>query len=92
MSLEHMVTRQRVADGPAEAGRLAIRAGLDTEFPTPYGYGDALADEVAAGRVDITDVDTSVHRILTAKYRLGLFENPYPVESHRPRRRRERGP
>ncbi|WP_102194693.1 glycoside hydrolase family 3 N-terminal domain-containing protein [Microbacterium aurantiacum] len=80
-TLQHMVTRQQAADGPAEAGRLAIHAGLDTEFPTPYGYGDTLAEEVAAGRVDISDVDTSVHRILTAKYRLGLFENPYPAES-----------
>lgn len=80
-TLEHMVSRQRAADGPAEAGRLAIVAGLDTEFPTAYGYGDTLAGEVAGGRVDVAHVDTSVHRILTAKYRLGLFENPYPAES-----------
>jgi beta-glucosidase len=80
MTLEHMVTRQRVARTPAEAARLSIHAGLDTEFPTPYGYGDVLVGEADAGRVDISDIDRSAHRVLTAKFRLGLFENPYPQE------------
>ncbi|HEY9309264.1 MAG TPA: glycoside hydrolase family 3 N-terminal domain-containing protein [Microbacterium sp.] len=80
MTLEHIHTRQRAAASPADAGRLTIAAGLDTEFPVPYGYGDALAGEVEAGRVDIAHVDRSVRRILTAKFRLGLFENPYPAE------------
>ncbi|MFF1571383.1 glycoside hydrolase family 3 N-terminal domain-containing protein [Leifsonia sp. NPDC058292] len=81
MTLEHIVTRQFAASTPAVAGRLAIAAGLDAEFPTPYGYGDVLAAEVEAGRADVTDVNASVRRILTAKFRLGLFENPYPEES-----------
>ncbi|WP_194396200.1 glycoside hydrolase family 3 N-terminal domain-containing protein [Microbacterium atlanticum] len=80
MTLEHIHTRQRAAASPADAGRLTIAAGLDTEFPFPYGYGDALVGEVEAGRVDIAHVDRSVRRILTAKFRLGLFENPYPAE------------
>lgn len=79
-TLEHLVTRQRAARTPGEAGRLAIRAGLDTEFPTPYGYGDPLVDEVEAGRLDASYVDTAVRRVLNAKFRLGLFENPYPQE------------
>jgi beta-glucosidase len=80
MTLEHIHTRQRAAASPADAGRLTIAAGLDTEFPFPYGYGDALAGEVEAGRVDMAHVDRSVRRILTAKFRLGLFENPFPQE------------
>ena len=80
MTLEHIHNRQRAAASPADAGRLTIAAGLDTEFPIPYGYGDVLVGEVEAGRVDIADVDRSVRRILTAKFRLGLFENPYPAE------------
>lgn len=80
MTLEHIVTRQRAAATPGEAGALALAAGLDTEFPTPYGYGDALVSEVEEGRVDVSLVDRSVHRVLTAKFRLGLFENPYPAE------------
>ena len=80
MTLEHIVTRQRAASSPGDAARLTIAAGLDTEYPIPYGYGDALVAEVESGRADIAHVDRSTHRILTAKFRLGLFENPYPVE------------
>ncbi|MFH8249018.1 glycoside hydrolase family 3 N-terminal domain-containing protein [Microbacterium sp. B2969] len=80
MTLEHIHTRQRAAASPGDAGRLTIAAGLDTEFPVPYGYGDALVGEVEAARADIAHVDRSVHRVLTAKFRLGLFESPYPQE------------
>lgn len=81
MSLEHLVNRQHAAQTPGEAGRLTIEAGLDTEFPLPFGYGDALVAEVEAGRTSVSYVDASVRRILTAKFRLGLFENPYPSQS-----------
>ncbi len=80
MTLEHMTGRQRVAATPAEAGRLAIAAGLDVELPSEYGYGAVLAREVEQGTVDIRHVDTSTRRVLRAKFELGLFENPYPRE------------
>lgn len=80
-TLQHIVDRQRAAGNAAEAAALTIRAGLDTEFPTAYGYGETLAAEVEAGRIDVADVNRSAHRILTAKFALGLFENPYPQES-----------
>jgi beta-glucosidase-like glycosyl hydrolase len=80
-TLEHFVDRQRVATDPAEAGRLALAAGLDTENPLPYGYGDALAAEVECGAVDPRHLELSVRRVLRAKFDLGLFENPYPAES-----------
>jgi beta-glucosidase len=79
-TLEHLVTRQRVARDAAEAGRLAISAGLDVENPVPYGYGDTLAAEVERGKVDPRDVEASVRRVLRAKFELGLFENPYPPQ------------
>ena len=43
-----------------------------------YGF---LPDAVAEGRLDVADIDASVARILTAKFRLGLFENPYTDEA-----------
>jgi beta-glucosidase len=82
----HIVTRQRAARTPAEAGRLTIAAGLDTEFPTPSGYGHALATEVEEGRVDLWHVDASVRRILTAKFALELFEIPIPPNTSTCRR------
>jgi len=80
-TLEHFVDRQHVARDRAEAGRLAIAAGLDVENPVPFGYGDVLAREVERGAVDHEHLETSVRRVLRAKFELGLFENPYPAQS-----------
>jgi beta-glucosidase len=46
----------------------------------PYSYKEftgTLLDEVKAGRVSTRRVDDAVSRILTQKFRLGLFEHPY---------------
>lgn len=80
-TMDHMVDRQRDARDPAEAGRLALWAGLDTENPVPYAYGDTIAGEVERGGIDIEYLDMAARRILTAKFDLGLFEHPYPQES-----------
>ncbi len=79
-TLNQLVGRQRVAPDAAAAGRMAIRAGLDVELPTPYGYGDVLAAEVDGGAVDVGDLDLCVWRVLRAKFDVGLFEKPYPTE------------
>ena len=61
---------------------LALKAGLDMDMA-----GDAPAIDVAfiknlktaldEGKINIADIDTAVKRILTAKYQLGLFDDPY---------------
>lgn len=79
-TLDQVVERQRVASTPAEAARLAIAAGLDVELPKPYAYGTPLIEEVQRGLADVRYVDACVHRVLKAKFELGLFENPYPAE------------
>jgi beta-glucosidase len=79
-TLEHLVDQQKIAHDPAEAGRLALAAGLDTENPAPYAYGDTLAGEVERGSVDPDHLQVAVRRVLRAKFELGLFENPYPTE------------
>ncbi len=54
----------------------AARAGVDMEM-----HGDAYIKHVpglvADGKLDIGLIDTAVANILRAKFRLGLFENPY---------------
>jgi hypothetical protein len=39
-----------------------------------------LIDEVRRGAVDVGALDACVHRVLKAKFDVGLFENPYPAE------------
>ncbi|MGV9341592.1 glycoside hydrolase family 3 protein [Streptomyces sp. NPDC003688] len=59
--------------------RTSVNAGVDMMM-VPYGYKDftaALTAEVTAGRVTERRIDDAVSRILTQKFRLGLFEHPY---------------
>ncbi|MFB0618065.1 glycoside hydrolase family 3 N-terminal domain-containing protein [Streptomyces sp. AGS-58] len=59
--------------------RTSVDAGLDMMM-VPYGYKDftaTLTDQVRAGRIGEARIDDAVSRILTQKFRLGLFEHPY---------------
>ncbi|MGW0706856.1 glycoside hydrolase family 3 N-terminal domain-containing protein [Streptomyces sp. NPDC002643] len=59
--------------------RTSVNAGLDM-IMVPYAYGDfhrVLVDEVRAGRVTERRIDDAVSRVLTQKFKLGLFEQPY---------------
>lgn len=65
-----------VAADREEAGRLALRAGVDVDMVSEIYLKD-LPAAVRAGRVPMAQVDASVRRVLEAKYRLGLFDDPY---------------
>ncbi|MBN1181647.1 MAG: glycoside hydrolase family 3 C-terminal domain-containing protein [Bacteroidales bacterium] len=65
-----------VAPSMAEAGLMAFKAGIDVELPDMEGF-KYLKEYVAAGKIKEKEIDQTVLRILTEKFRLGLFENPY---------------
>lgn len=67
----------RIAKDRLEAGKLALNAGVDMEAPYPFGYGEELKEAVLNGDVDIKLIDEKVLNILTLKFKVGLFENPY---------------
>ncbi|MGB4448344.1 MAG: glycoside hydrolase family 3 N-terminal domain-containing protein [Cloacibacterium sp.] len=54
----------------------AIIAGSDVDMES-RSYTNHLAELVKEGKVDIQLVDDAVRRILTKKYELGLFDDPY---------------
>lgn len=64
--------------------RTSVNAGLDMIMvPTAYqDFTKTLKDEVAAGRIGQARIDDAVARILTQKFRLGLFEKPYADTTH----------
>lgn len=65
-------------DYPSDV-RTSVKAGLDM-IMVPTNYQDftrTLKDEVTAGRVGQARIDDAVARILTQKFKLGLFEQPY---------------
>jgi beta-glucosidase len=67
----------------AEEVREAVNSGIDMVM-VPYDYADfigLLRAEVEAGRVPMARIDDANRRILTRKFELGLFENPYTDRS-----------
>lgn len=74
-AVEQLVVQGVVKDKKV-AGELAINAGLDMDM-TDGVYNAYLEQSVKEGIVSEEVIDESVRRILRAKYRLGLFEDPY---------------
>ncbi|QHF25645.1 glycosyl hydrolase [Rathayibacter sp. VKM Ac-2804] len=62
-----------VAVDTADAGRLAIRAGVDVELPQTAAYGE-LPRLIREGVVDERDLDRSVERHLRHKFEAGLLD------------------
>jgi len=78
-SIELTVTKQHVARDMQEAAILAIEAGLDADTPITEAYYE-LPAAVREGVLDERYIDDAVSRVLTAKFRLGLFEKPFVDE------------
>ena len=54
----------------------AINAGVDMDMVSD-GFVGTLKKSVEEGKVSVETVNTACRRILEAKYKLGLFDNPY---------------
>ncbi|MER5252830.1 glycoside hydrolase family 3 N-terminal domain-containing protein [Streptomyces sp. NPDC002855] len=68
----------RLAGDPVAAGALALDAGTDLSLWD--GCFPRLAEAVERGLVSEHALDAAVARVLTLKFRLGLFERPYVDE------------
>ncbi len=75
----HDLIAHGVAADNDEATAMGINAQISMDM-AGYNYQKNLVDLVRAGKIKESDVDVCVREILRMKYRLGLFENPYPVE------------
>jgi len=78
-AVEQLAGLQHVAQDNAAAGLLALKSGVDMELPTPSGY-PALVAAARDGKLSAKELDEAVGRVLTAKFRAGLFEHPYADE------------
>jgi len=58
------------------ATQYAIKAGVDMDMESS-DYVNYLEKLVKQGKVSVKLIDDAVKRILTVKYELGLFKNPY---------------
>lgn len=59
-----------------EASAQALKAGTDMDMCS-MGFIATLEKSLKEGKVSETDIDKACRRVLEAKYKLGLFQNPY---------------
>ncbi len=55
---------------------LALNAGIDMDM-VGEGFLTTLKNSIAEGKVKMQDIDMACRRILEAKYKLGLFDDPF---------------
>ncbi len=65
-----------------QVAELALKAGVDMDMAgdspaIPAAFVKTLKQSLEDGKITMSDLDTAVKRMLTAKYKLGLFDDPY---------------
>ncbi len=63
-----------------DAGMRCLAAGLDVEEPGKEGFGEWMKEQFREGKADQRILDRAVLRVLTTKFRMGLFEHPLAME------------
>ena len=75
--INNLFSREKVAKDKKDAIRIAINAGIDMSMdPYSVDFCVLLKELVNEGKVKMSRIDDAVRRILRAKYRLGLFDEP----------------
>jgi len=60
----------------SQASALALKAGTDMDMCSE-GFIQTLEQSLKECKVTMAEIDQACRRVLEAKYKLGLFENPY---------------
>ena len=59
-----------------ESTLFSVGAGMDMNMHGPF-FADYVVELVNEGKLNVSRVDEAVSKILEAKFKLGLFENPF---------------
>ncbi len=79
----HQLSIHGLTENDKESVFQAVSAGVDMEMAGGT-YSAHLAELVEEGRISVETIDSAVANVLRAKFRLGLFDNPYVDPSHLP--------
>lgn len=79
-AIPHLNGLRQVAPTDCDAMLLAFNAGVDVELPDA-NCSNHLPELVRSGRIDAHRLDDAIRRVLELKFRLGLFDEPYPDEN-----------
>ncbi|MGD8781238.1 MAG: glycoside hydrolase family 3 C-terminal domain-containing protein [Ignavibacteria bacterium] len=66
----------KIVDTPEEASAIAVQAGTDLECGNAY---ESLVNSVKQGLISEEELDISVKRVFTARFKLGMFDPPSMV-------------
>jgi beta-glucosidase len=81
--IKKLNTQHFVTENEKESTYKAIMAGVDVSMtPTTVDFCDYLKELVEEDRIPEERIDLSVKRILRLKYKLGLFDNPFPTDRY----------
>ena len=72
---------QHVCESRTEAGLRSMAAGMDVEMHLKQCFNQELMEWFREGKADIRILDQAVLRVLEAKFRMGLFEHPYAMDT-----------
>ena len=76
LDIERLNTLHHTAKDMKEASFLSVDAGMDMHMHGPK-FTDAIIASVKEGKLSINRVNEACRKILTAKFKLGLFENRF---------------
>lgn len=76
LDIERLEILHAVAKDFKEASYLSVEAGMDMHMHGPH-FLEAIRDLVLEGKLPVERVDYACAKILEAKFKLGLFENPF---------------
>jgi len=76
LDIERINTLHHTANDMKEASYLSVDAGMDMHMHGPK-FTEAIIASVEEGKLSIDRVNDACRKILTAKFKLGLFENRF---------------
>jgi beta-glucosidase len=76
MDIERIHTLHKIAENTKDASFLSVNAGMDMHMHGPY-FLEHVVELVKESKISEKRIDESVKKILLAKFKLGLFENPF---------------
>ena len=81
-AVEFVHTKHQVAETYDEAVRQVLEAGLNvrTTFTPPADFILPVRRLLSENKISMATIDQRVREVLNVKFRLGLFDNPFPVD------------
>ena len=76
MDIGRIHTLHKIAENTKDASFLSVDAGMDMHMHGPY-FLEHVVELVKENKISEKRIDESVRKILLAKIKLGLFENPF---------------